>query len=168
MSDGNCEERRDERAQQKRRSVNTNGDHWNVQVDQETDSSDQRDHGVDSGETEDGAKRSGSQRAIRRPRRAFSVARAQAGRYYCRGDNGFSSEGALAGLTLVVEHAPEVGEEVVVSVVAGEEVELVCGARGEPRPEGRWSREGEEVEGTGDRLTVKLPEVKQVEEVELF
>ena len=93
------------------------------------------------------------------------VARAQAGRYYCRGDNGFSSEGALAGLTLVVEHAPEVEEEVVVSVVAGEEVELVCGARGEPRPEVRWSREGEEVEGTGDRLTVKLPEVKQVEEV---
>ena len=83
------------------------------------------------------------------------VTREQGGVYRCRGDNGYSSEGGLAEVVVVVEHAPELegGRETVHSSQGGEVV-LVCRVAAWPAAEVSWSSGGEEL--TEDSLQYRI------------
>jgi hypothetical protein len=99
-----------------------------------------------------------------------AVTRAQAGRYSCRGDNGFGGEGVVAGLGVVVEHGPKLGSDEVLHSTGGP-ISLECRVEAVPAAEVRWSREGEELEVEGEgplhRLAVTLEqdEAGRVEDV---
>lgn len=74
-----------------------------------------------------------------------SITRQQGGSYTCRGDNGFSSEGGLATLEVVVEFGPRLGEMQTIHSSKGEPVILECGVEASPEALVTWSKEGEEV-----------------------
>jgi len=73
------------------------------------------------------------------------VTRDRAGVYMCRGDNGFSSEGGLARLELVVEFSPILEEEEVIHSSQGLPVILNCHVEASPEAVVTWSREGQEL-----------------------
>jgi len=73
------------------------------------------------------------------------VTRDRAGVYQCRGDNGYSSEGGLARLELVVEYSPVVEEEETIHSSQGKPVILHCPVEASPEATVTWSREGEEI-----------------------
>lgn len=77
-----------------------------------------------------------------------SIDKEAGGTYYCRGDNGFNSEGSLAEVELVVEHAPQVKSEQleVVHLVSGT-ISLHCDIEAQPPAGFLWTRDGVSVEG---------------------
>lgn len=94
------------------------------------------------------------------------VTRQMAGVYMCRGDNGFSSEGGLARLEVVVEFGPVLDEREIIHSSQGLPVTLHCSVEAFPDALVTWSRDGEELsplhhtitsEGGLHTLAVKPP-----------
>ena len=89
------------------------------------------------------------------------------GTYYCRGDNGFSGEGSLAVVEVVVEHAPQLESRQleVVHLINGT-VSLLCDIGAQPPPDFSWALDGDPVEGwEGDILEVEREDADQLEEI---
>jgi hypothetical protein len=89
------------------------------------------------------------------------------GTYYCRGDNGFSGEGSLALVELVVEHPPQLESQQleVVHLINGT-LTLFCDIGAQPPADFSWALDGVPVEGwEGDILEVEREDADQLEEI---
>lgn len=89
------------------------------------------------------------------------------GTYYCRGDNGFSGEGSLAVVEVVVEHAPQLEslQLEVVHLINGT-LSLLCNIGAQPPADFSWALDGVPVEGWGgDILEVEREDADQLEEI---
>ncbi|XP_047735621.1 lachesin [Hyalella azteca] len=68
------------------------------------------------------------------------------GKYVCTADNGIGNDSYVT-LEVVVEFPPEIiTEKSVVRTGAGDQLELVCLARGRPSPRVSWTRKGQSVD----------------------
>lgn len=89
------------------------------------------------------------------------------GTYYCRGDNGFSSEGSLAVVEVVVEHAPQLESQQleVVHLINGT-VSLLCDIGAQPPADFLWALDGVPMEEwESDILEVEREDADQLEDI---
>jgi len=96
-----------------------------------------------------------------------AVSKEAGGTYYCRGDNGFNSEGSLALVQVVVEHAPQLESQQleVVHLINGT-MNLHCDIGAQPPPDFLWALDGAPVEGAeGDILEVEREDTEQLQDI---
>merc|ERR1712130_69263 len=94
----------------------------------------------------------------------MSVDKEAGGTYYCRGDNGFSGEGSLAVVEVVVEHKPQLeSQQIQVIHLINGIVNLLCDIEAQPPPDFSWDLDGIPVEGwEGDVLEVEREDADQL------
>jgi len=84
-----------------------------------------------------------------------NINRHHAGHYKCTAENGFSKS-ATKEVEVRVLYAPEiVVEEVFIHTKAGKKAELVCSVHGFPRPEVKWTKDGQPVSEQANKIKIQ-------------